>query len=252
MRKPIFYLLLSFPLVMAGCKSTPSNSDIENSIKSYFAGCKNVEIDDVKKTNGFDDDGNYRVEFTYTINVNKDGLKKLKTLYLEDKDKEEQYIKESKIIEGQIREAEDRKQRVFEEQVKAAPRYPNSGDPSIRREYEQAYGEWLRSPEKEGFSQRQAEIEKEIDKMKESLRELGNQLRPSANWKSNSFGIIYSYYSQGCPNRSSKFMSMDVLKRSEQEFRTSNDFSALFNGYETPMSASMAMRKTEQGWRIIQ
>lgn len=60
-------LLLCSALALAGCNSSPSNGDLENFLEPKFAACQNIKVIDIAKTNGYEEDGYYRVDFTYGI-----------------------------------------------------------------------------------------------------------------------------------------------------------------------------------------
>ncbi len=60
-------LLLCSALALAGCNSSPSTSDVEKFLEPKFASCQNIEVVDIKKTNGYEEDGYYRVKYTYGI-----------------------------------------------------------------------------------------------------------------------------------------------------------------------------------------
>lgn len=75
-------LLLYSPLALTGCNSVPGNSDLENSLEPKFASCQNIKLVDIQKTNGYEEDGYYRVEFTYGVAL-KDAsqLKEMKAVW---------------------------------------------------------------------------------------------------------------------------------------------------------------------------
>ena len=81
-------LLICSALALAGCSSSPGTSDVKKFLEPKFASCENIEIVDIKKTNGYEDDGYYRVEFAYAIKQkNPDALKDLVRTYEQEKQK---------------------------------------------------------------------------------------------------------------------------------------------------------------------
>lgn len=62
-------LLLGAALALVGCNSAPSEGDIEDFLESRFAPCKNIKVVDITKTNGYEQDGYYRVEFAYSLEL---------------------------------------------------------------------------------------------------------------------------------------------------------------------------------------
>ena len=81
-------LLLCSALALAGCNSAPGNSDVENFLEPQFASCENVKVTNIKKTNGYEEDGHYRVEFTYDIELkDPDTLTRMRQTYQEERDR---------------------------------------------------------------------------------------------------------------------------------------------------------------------
>ena len=80
-------LLICSALALAGCSSSPGTGDVEKFLEPKFASCENIEIVDIKKTNGYEEDGYYRVEFTYGIEL-KDPSKLKQLLHTHEQEKE--------------------------------------------------------------------------------------------------------------------------------------------------------------------
>lgn len=79
-------LLLCSALALAGCSSSPSTGDIEKFLEPKFANCQNIEVVDIKKINGYEDDGYYRVEYSYAVKLkNPKALKRMLEQWQEEK-----------------------------------------------------------------------------------------------------------------------------------------------------------------------
>ena len=80
-------LLICSALALAGCSSSPGTSDVKKFLEPKFASCENIEIVDIKKTNGYEEDGYYRVEFTYGIELKDPSMLK-QLLHTHEQEKE--------------------------------------------------------------------------------------------------------------------------------------------------------------------
>lgn len=244
-------LILSSLLVLAGCNSAPGNSDIENSLNKKFASCQNIQIAGINKTNGYEEDGLYKVEFTYEIKLKDPStLKSMKEEYQkisQDMEtwKQERYdlvlkmdendaVKEtlSDIVEGSMPKTAD-----FSADGKSS--YLSEEENS---QYKLAKEKWRQSPE----YLKHEEIKSEGTKLFNQLRELENKM-PKAHVYIATKDYVISHYAKGCPHE----ITLNILrglnaKRSANEVE--EDPEQWFQEYTIENQAIIAMRKTEKGW----
>jgi len=248
-------LLLCSALALAGCNSAPGNSDLENFLEPKFASCQNIKLVDIQKTNGYEEDGYYRVEFTYGVAL-KDAsqLKEMKTVWLQEQERSTQ---------AQVASAERNQQvAALRKQIEAleeesAPRYEQFDDGQLhhsrgisatrvltpQEQYSAALDAWRRNPP-EALRQKQEELKA----YEQAFRD---------QWGNNSYqfqgqvgAAVSKFYRQGCADASDKF-TRSMLQGHAQAADQSNDPGHWFEAREIQMKGSVAMRKTENGWRAL-
>lgn len=245
-------LLACVPLALAGCSSSPGEGDIEAYLNPLFATCKNIELADISKTNGYGDANNYEVEFNYRIDVDADKLDKLHAVYLKEKALSDQFSVNVKTYEQSKRVLEEVVERHRMEFQRANPaplmsQFSTTGsgyllEPAQREEFHAAENSW-KAQRDEGIAQQVAELQ--------GLNQAWNASRASAQNKrfENTARIgneINAFYEQGCTWPAPKFM-VGILGQDRIE-----DQAQWFERRSIEMSGKLAMRKTENGWRVTE
>lgn len=239
-------LLLCTSLALAGCNSTPSNGDIEDFLSTKFSSCKNIKVVDVKKTNGYEKDGYYQVEFSYVIKY--DAAKDLHRAYLEDKESNDQGVAYSKIYHQKKAELEDEILKLELEFSKSTPS-PNWNPGVIvgstaDKEQTAASEEWQRK-RAEFTKQKRDELKALEDAASER-----NRNNRSNGVLTNEGNRIYAFNLAGCAQDAYRFAPVSFPEKDEDAERT-GDKSYMFKAHESPMKGTLAMRKTENGWRAL-
>lgn len=248
-------LLLCSALALAGCNSAPGNSDLENFLEPKFASCQNIELVDIQKTNGYEEDGYYRVEFTYGVAL-KDAsqLKTMKATWQQEQERSAQaktaYAERDQKVSALRKQIE-----ALEEE--STPRYEQFDDGQLhhsqgisatrvltpQEQYSAALDAWRRNPP-EPLRQKQEELKA----YEQAFRD---------QWGNNSYqflgqvgAAVSKFYRQGCSGASYKFTE-GMLQGQAQAADQSNDPGHWFEARDIQMKGSVAMRKTENGWRAL-
>lgn len=237
-------LLLCASLALAGCSSAPSDGDIENFLLLELSSCKNIKLVDVTKTNGYEKDGDYHVEFSYGIKY--DAASELHRAYLEDKERDAQSSKESEIYYPKKKQLEVEIFKLDSEFSKSTPSpySQTSNQSSAEREAEKtAMEEWYK---------RRAENSKQQRTELEGLEKAWEQ-RLSESKSNGVLGregnFIYTFNLAGCGRGAYRYVPVSFPEKDEAAL--TGDMSYMFMAHETQMKGSLAMRKTENGWRAI-
>lgn len=258
-------LLILASAILAGCSDTPSSGAIEKALESAVASCKNVEVFDVKKTNGFQDDGFYRVEYSYGVRLKDAGqLKKMKELWNEEKRRDAEYRPayaeyQQKVL--QVQTEIDAIKKAFWEQrplQKDFPPHPNWQSNGIYSNIlHPAYEAALEEHRQKEYAAKQPK-EKELDALEAAWTQSRAQV-PSPRIFGKLSNAIGSLYHEGCSSEAWKYVG-DAMVAHGNLVRRANppdvkegemDASLYFEVQEINMSGVMPMRKTEQGWRKI-
>lgn len=248
-------LLLCSALALAGCNSAPGNSDLENFLEPKFASCQNIELVDIQKTDGYEEDGYYRVEFTYGVAL-KDAsqLKTMKATWQQEQERSAQaktaYAERDQKVSALRKQIE-----ALEEE--STPRYEQFDDGQLhhsqgisatrvltpQEQYSAALDAWRRNPP-EPLRQKQEELKA----YEQAFRD---------QWGNNSYqflgqvgAAVSKFYRQGCADASDKF-TRSMLQGHAQAADQSSDPGHWFEAREIQMKGSVAMRKTENGWRAL-
>lgn len=257
-------LLILASAILAGCSDTPSSGDIKETLASAVSSCKNVEVFDVKKTNGFQDDGFYRVEYTYGARLKDEkSLKKMKELWEEEKHRDAEYKvaraayeEKEKAIKSEIEAIEASFGALFrakhprEDAILSKPRgYDNESIDAHKAAMDVFYSE--RSDALGEKEKKLKELKLEWDKSREGV--------PSSVIRGNEGAAMYKFYREGCSSQGIKYI--EGLSRAHAELverantgvwpESRWDQSLWFEAQEVKMNGVMPMRKTEQGWRTI-
>ena len=242
--------------ILAGCSNTPSSGNVEKAMEAAVASCENVEVFDVKKTNGFQDDGFYRVEFTYGVRLKDAGqLKKMKELWNEEKRRAAEYIPAHAEYQQKVE--------ALKKEIAAisTASYQSSFPATVGRQLSQSE----EAAEKIALAEYHAKESAAREPKEQELAAL------EAAWKNsraevprerifgNVYDVMFSLYMAGCSSEAWKYVGgamtehWNLAKRAnppnvkEREM----DVSLFLEVQEVGMNGVMPMRKTEQGWQKI-
>lgn len=249
-------LLLCSALALAGCNSSPSTGDIEKFLEPKFASCQNVAVVDIKKTNGYEEDGYYRVEYTYGIELNDPSVL---TDFLQTYEQE----KENMLAWQATMDNYDQRERsLFDEidQLKRehsgrAPRreqFSTNGDSlSLSGDQEQEYfaalDQWkAQNPPPDVIKEKTAELN-EIYEDRPKKRDA----KPRLKLFRNADTAMESHYLKGCPGSTYIKFMQGIFDAPRQAAQSNQDARSWFKEYEIKMQGSVTMRKTENGWRAL-
>lgn len=257
-----FYLIIA-PLLLSGCSNTPSTSDVERVLESAVSSCQNVEVAKIRKTNGYEKDGYYRVEYEYVLQLkNSEGFAKLRQAWLEEKDREAEFIPARAEYERQVREVKDEITRIestFEDKRPDQKQFSATGmslgslQGNERVAYDAVYGQWL--------SDRHAATEdnrKKINELERSWKEERAKV-PRPVVSNNVDNTLHAFFSQGCSQAGWKYASglinahVAAVNQANVNVQgtTSRDMSPAFEEQTARMTGVMAMHKTEKGWQPV-
>ncbi|CAM4221639.1 Lipoprotein [Comamonas aquatilis] len=248
-------LLLCSALALAGCNSSPSTGDVEKFLKPKFASCENIKVVDIKKTNGYEEDGYYRVEYTYGITLKDEGqLKEMKTIWQQEQERSSQ----AKVAYAE----RDKKVAALRKQIEAledesAPRYEQFDDGQLhhsqgisatrvltpQEQHSAALNAWRLNPP-EPLRQKQEELKAYEQAFRDQWGNYSPQFLGQVG------AAVSKFYRQGCPGTSYKFTE-GMLQGQAQAANQTDDLSHWFEQREIQMKGSMTMRKTENGWRAL-
>lgn len=248
-------LFLCSALALAGCNSSPSTGDVENYLEPKFASCENIKVIDIKKTNGYEEDGHYRVEYTYGIKLKDAGqLKEMKTIWQQEQERSSQ----AKVAYAE----QDQKVAALRKQIEAleeesAPRYEQFDDGQLHHsqgisatraltpaeQYSAALDAWRLNPP-EPLRQKQEELKV----YEQAFRDLwGNY---SYQFLGQVGSAVSKFYRQACPGASYKFTE-GMLQGQARAADQNNDPNHWFEESEIQMKGTVTMHKTENGWRSL-
>lgn len=245
-------LLLCSALALAGCNSSPSTGDVEKFLEPNFASCQNIEVVDIKKTNGYEDDGYYRVEFTYGIELKDPSVLK-GFLQTYEQEKESMSVwqaaidarkKQITFIQNEI----GRISREYEAQQPQGHQFSNDGtpyaSPDRRKEYFAAVEEWRQqNPRPSAWQERHDELEQ--------LYADGPPEKPTQKVFMNHDSVVQNHYLKGCPGGTYMKFMRGIFDAPRQAVQSNQDIRYWFQEYKVKMQGSVTMRKTESGWRAL-
>ena len=210
-------LLLCSALALAGCNSSPSTGDLENFLEPKFASCQNIKVVDIKKTNGYEDDGYYRVEYTFGVELKQPSQL---TAMLEQWEQEKALDLQITQEQGQFYDAEEAlKQEIWALKREFATQYPpirsqdysSSSRPytnDMTDEEQDAYTKALNARE----LQEEAFTEPKRDELEALQKAWSARAAVTRDFKllRNERDAALSFYYKGCPRDASK-MSMPMF-----------------------------------------
>lgn len=244
-------LILSSLVVLAGCNSSPGNNDIENSLNQKFSSCQNIQVIDINKTNGHEEDGFYKVELTYGIKL-KDptALKSMKEEYQRIAHNMETWKKEKSDLVLRMNENDAVKETLSDIVEGSMPKTANFSafgksyqlTAEEENQYKLAKEKWRQSPE----YLKHEEIKAEDTKLFNQLRELENNM-PKAQIYGATKDYVISHYAKGCPHE----ITLGILRgvnSKRNDAGTKEDPEQWFQEYILKNQTTITMRKTEKGW----
>lgn len=243
-------------LTLVGCSNSPSSSDVERALTTATASCQNIEVSDVKKTNGYDSDGFYKVEYEYELKLkNKSGLEKLRLLWAEEKGRDAEHKSKRQEYENQVRKIESDITNIhatLQSKVPSIEWQSQMSDAERAMFYE---AQKLREDERSSATENNR---KELDALKRAWDEWVAS-RPRASLYTNEDSALYGFLSRGCTQAGWKYGNglLDAHGRAVNQANASvpngmpRDLSAAFEEQSAQMTGSMTMRKTENGWQPV-
>lgn len=238
-------ILICSALIFAltGCNSSPSNSDLEDYLNPIFVSCKNLKIVDIKKTNGYQEDGYYRVEFSYGLELKDPSLlDTMRNRWNEEKE-EEQRRKEATKNFHETRDALEKDIEESAQDIGMNVRFTSLSNEIIVRN--------------QGFSAEVTNVtpeflQEKINKWKNLVKNREYEIESQKPFKI--FGyeetVVYKNYYNGC-NPSVKQFTKSLFEGQQFALLQSDDKTPLFNEYKVNVNFILPMRKTENGWRVI-
>lgn len=243
-------LLICSALALAGCSSSPSTGDVEKFLEPKFASCQNIEVVDIKKTNGYEEDGYYRVEYTFRVKLKKPSqLKAMLEQWQQEKVESRQLSEES----SQFHEAH----RALEQEIEAlesefATQYPfqqssrfSDMNDEERDAYKRAQHAW--KMQLDAFTKPKRD---ELDALNKAWQARRSAKTFDAPILGNERDASLIFYYKGCPRdayQMSKVMFTSAMRAIDQ----TNDSSHWFQEVDGSLEGTVTMRKTENGWRAL-
>lgn len=244
-------LIISSLLVLAGCNSAPGNNDIENSLNKKFASCQNIQVKGINKINGYEEDGLYKVEFTYGIKLkDPSALKSMQEEYQKVAQNMETWKQQRSDLVLEMSKNDAIKESISDIVDGSMPKsidFSADGRSSYLtaeedNQYKLAKEKWRQSPEYIKLE----ELKSEDKKLFDQLGELDKNM-PKAHIYSATKDYVISYYAKGCPHE----ITLNILRGLNTK-RSANgveeDPEKWFQEYTIENQATFAMRKTEKGW----
>ncbi len=251
-------LLICSALALAGCSSSPGTGDVEKFLEPKFASCQNIEVVDIKKTNGYEEDGYYRVEYTFRVKLKKPS--QLKAL-LEQWQQEKAEAVQIKEEQAQFYDAEEAlNQEIWALKREFATQYPpiriQDFSPSTRpfhndmsKEAREAYtkAQHARDAQEDAFTKPKRD---ELDALKKAWTARLSTKTFDSPLLGNERDASLIFYYKGCPRdavRMSEVMFTSAARASNQ----TNDPSHWFQEINGSLEGTVTMRKTDKGWRAL-
>lgn len=248
-------LLICSALALAGCSSAPDTADVEKFLEPNFASCQNIEIVDIKKTNGYEEDGYYKVEFTYNIELKDPSmLKALLKTYEQEKESKLTWLAAMAAYnkqEGPLHEEIGRLYKEYEAQGPRPNQFSNDGSDypygSRLQEYEMAVKQWKQlNPPPAIWQQKKDELE-QLYADRSTLR----QQQPHGKIYPHADTAVESLYLKGCPSGTYMKFMRGIFNAPRQAAQSHQDPTYWFKEYEIQMQGIVTMRKTDNGWRAL-
>ena len=259
-------VVIGFFITACG-SSTPSTSDIKDYIKAKFSSCENINITNIKKTNGYQDGNYYKIDFEYAIKL-KDAshLKKLKNIYNEENSAigySERRMKSSMDFVAQT-EKGHRQYTTAITNSKTRPRSTTwmGGTPEQEEQYNSDIEKW-RATDPEYKSMK--EHEEFLAEAKAELKMFrGNYDDDMQNAKvyGKIDAVVSDYYIKDCGRAEEMKKYIPITTSSliygglgrliiVMDFGFAKDDTRWFEPQKMNMAGHVYMRKTENGWQPL-
>lgn len=249
-------LLLCSALALVGCNSSPSTGDVEKFLEPKFASCENIKIIDIKKTNGYEEDGYYRAEYSYGIKLkNPSVLKDFLKTYEQEKESMESWQAAMDDYDKREHSLFEEIERMRRERIEQGPKreqFSTTGNSLyLSREQEQehfaAFELWkAQNPPPSLMQEKTAELNQVYED-----RTKKREAKPKLKFFRNADTAIESHYLKGCPSGTYLKFMRGIFDAPREASQSSQDVRHWFNEYELKMQGSVGMRKTENGWRAL-
>lgn len=238
-------LFLCIALALTGCSNAPGNSDIEKFLKTKFSSCSNIDIIEIEKIDGYEEDGYYNVEFKYGIEVkNKNNLRDLKRTLIEEIEYEKKssiaYTERGRVFQKIKSEISAISGNNFPRREKFDEKHPNLSQQERNHLFEQALADWPPSE----IKQKEQELELYEENFHEQWGKHKNQIFGSA------WDVAKKFYFEGCSYAATNFMR-GLINVPAEAVKFDNDQTRWFDEYKIKMTAKVQMRKNESGWRAL-
>ena len=249
-------LLLCSALALAGCNSAPDNSDVENFLEPQFASCENVKVTNIKKTNGYEEDGHYRVEFTYDIQLKDlNTLKRMSQTYMQERDQVKAWEDAGKADQRQIATLKAEILTLRKEHNSSAPRREDfnfNNAPGMGFLEENAYRKALDQWENEHpLPNSLRQMMQTLDTLEQESRQKQEREQPKTTIYNKVTDSVWSMYVAGCPNGGSTKLLYPALLQIRNEAAKAHDVLYWLQDQQLQMKGKITMRRTENGWRAL-
>lgn len=239
------HLVLIASTLLAGCSNSPSSGDIEKALEAAVGPCQNVEVVDVKKTNGYEEDGYYRVEYKFGLEVKEKA--KLRKLYEEWRSDNERFEAKQKVnnelsdrINQLHKEAEALSAAVGPEPQESDFDHLNNSSQKFDA-YHAARIAWR---DRANAAARPKEVE--ISKLQDERSQLP-PLKFVVIGKESE--VTMNFFYAGCSSDALHYFSAAIPEMPRSNGMVNPEARLSFT--RADLTGKMSMRKTENGWRKI-
>lgn len=229
---------------LAGCSNAPSSGAIEEALEAIVGPCQNVEVADIEKTNGYQEDGYYRVEYKFALEVKeKSKLKELNETWRAEYRQFQESQKLYREVEAKIEEI-GREGAALRESVGPRPQesdFAHLPDSQRFNAHTEAVIAWRRLGDEAARGHRAGEVEALRQRWKQ-------QQRPDFVIVGRESEVTMNFFYAGCPQQAVNYVRAAVPELS----RDSNgmlDPGRRLSFERAELTGGMNMRKTENGWR---
>lgn len=220
-------------IVLAGCgSSAPDEGDLRAYLEPKFQGCKNIEVVNVKKINGFTDSETskyYNVEYRYEVRIKSTKeYEQFGKLYAEEKKVMDEFRQKGKELD----QKEDELRRNAPASAHAA--YPSEEE----------------RPAQEQYLKELEALKAERDHLTRQRWDYGSKTKvlraPDVT--------VSNFYLDGCPNKMNPALPVSPALppgRGVLRIDLESDDPAWLSLENIGMTGKVTMRKTDNGWRAL-
>ncbi|GAB2458612.1 hypothetical protein GCM10027082_06520 [Comamonas humi] len=220
-------------IVLAGCgSSAPDEGDLRAYLEPKFQGCKNIEVVNVKKINGFTEgeaSKYYNVEYRYEVRIKSTKeYEQLGKIYAEEKKGADEFRRKGAELDQKL----DELRRNIPMAAHLA--YPSEEERPVKEQYL-----------------------KELEALKAERDRFGRE--SSAYWEKTKVleapdAIVSNFYLDGCPNKMNPALPVSPAfppERGVLRIDLRSDDPAWLSLENIGMTGKVTMRKTDNGWRAL-